>query len=172
VRIKRYGFRFLLIPGSFFLALINCEVALRIAGWSAPIFTIPDSQLGVRLLPNAEGWRRDEGTTYLRINSAGFRDREHQKQKLPGTFRIAVLGDSYAEARQVSMDDTFWAILEKKLQSCQNLKGKQVEVLNFGVKRSAHGAVINSRRTMNHVKILQLLYKAIPRGASACSNSA
>ncbi len=83
--------------------------------------------------PNAEGWWREEGNAYLRINSAGLRDREHAKQKPPNTFRIAVLGDSFAEARQVPIEDTFWAILEKKLQACPAVTGRQVEVINFGV---------------------------------------
>jgi len=133
VRLKRYSLRILLCAFGFVFALLVSEIALRLAGWSAPTFTTPDSQLGVRLLPGAEGWWREEGETYLRINKAGFRDRDHQKQKPPGTFRIAVLGDSYAEARQVPIDATFWSVLEQRLASCANLYGKRIEVLNFGV---------------------------------------
>jgi len=118
---------------AFGVALLVCEAVLRLSGWTAPIFTEPDSHLGVRLVPNAEGWWREEGATYLKINSAGFRDREHSKSKPAGTFRIAVLGDSYAEARQVSMEATFWSIMEKRLAACANLNGKRIEVLNFGV---------------------------------------
>jgi hypothetical protein len=94
---------------------------------------MPDRYRGVALRPNAEGWWREEGNAYVRINSAGLRDREHAKQKPANTFRIAVLGDSFAEARQVPIEDTFWAILEKKVQGCPGVAGKQVEVINFGV---------------------------------------
>jgi hypothetical protein len=62
-----------------------------------------------------------------------LRDREHTKQKPANTFRIAVLGDSFAEARQVPIEDTFWVFLEKKLQECPGIAGKHVEVINFGV---------------------------------------
>jgi hypothetical protein len=47
--------------------------------------------------------------------------------------RIAVLGDSYAEARQVPMEATFWANLERDLRKCQALAGREVEAINFGV---------------------------------------
>ena len=100
-RIKKFIPKLLLALVAFIVALLVCEAALRLSGWSAPIFSEPDSRLGVRLVPNAEGWWREEGNTYLRINSSGFRDRDHQKQKPANTYRIAVLGDSYAEARQV-----------------------------------------------------------------------
>lgn len=132
-RIKRIVPKLLLAVAAFGVALLVCEAVLRLSGWTAPIFTEPDSHLGVRLVPNAEGWWREEGATYLKINSAGFRDREHSKSKPAGTFRIAVLGDSYAEARQVSMEATFWSIMEKRLAACANLNGKRIEVLNFGV---------------------------------------
>ena len=133
MRLKKRSARILLSFLSFLLAITVAEVALRIAGVSAPIFAIPDAHLGVKLLPNAEGWWREEGNTYLRINSAGFRDREHSKSKPQDTFRIAVLGDSFAEARQVEMEDTFWWILEKRMQLCRCAEGKRIEVLNFGV---------------------------------------
>ena len=48
-------------------------------------------------------------------------------------MRIAILGDSYAEARQVSVKETFWAVLERELAKCPYLSGWQVEVINFGV---------------------------------------
>ena len=70
---------------------------------------------------------------YIRINSAGLRDREHTKIKPANTLRLAILGDSYAEALQVSMKETFWAVLERELAKCPYLSGRQVEVINFGV---------------------------------------
>lgn len=134
MRLKKRTARFLLALGALFVALLVCEIALRVGGVSYPrYFSMPDRYRGIALRPNAEGWWREEGNTYLQINSAGLRDREHVKQKPPNTFRVAVLGDSFAEARQVPIEDTFWAILEKKLQQCPRAGGKQVEVINFGV---------------------------------------
>lgn len=134
MRLKRRTARFLLGLGGLFIALLVCEIGLRVAGFSRPrFFSMPDRYRGVALRPNAEGWWREEGAAYVKINSAGLRDREHTKQKAANAFRIAVLGDSFAEARQVPIEDTFWAILEKTLQGCPGVAGKQVEVINFGV---------------------------------------
>jgi hypothetical protein len=134
MRSKKRAVRFLLGLGGLLIGLLICEIGLRVGGFSQPrFFSMPDRYRGVALRPNAEGWWREEGNAYLRINSAGLRDREHAKQKPPNTFRIAVLGDSFAEARQVPIEDTFWAILEKKLQACPAVTGRQVEVINFGV---------------------------------------
>src|SRR6267143_6696372 len=118
MRLKKRTARFLLSLGGLFVGLLICEIGLRVVGFSSPLFTMTDPYRGISLRPDAEGWWREEGNAYVRINSAGLRDREHAKQKPPNTFRIAVLGDSFAEARQVPIEDTFWAMLEKKLQEC------------------------------------------------------
>lgn len=134
MRLKKRTARFLLGLGGLFVGLLVCEIGLRVGGVSYPrYFSMPDRYRGVALRPNAEGWWREEGNQYVRINSAGLRDREHAKPKPANTFRVAVLGDSFAEARQVPIEDTFWAIMEKKLQQCPSVARRQVEVINFGV---------------------------------------
>ena len=115
------------------LGAFIAEIALRIGGYSYPQFYAPDPVLGYSLRPNVEGWYREEGGSYVVINSDGLRDREHEKTKPANTFRIAVVGDSYAEALQVPMEDAFWIILEKKLNECRIFGDKRVEVINFGV---------------------------------------
>lgn len=92
-----------------------------------------DSDLGAALRPEAEGWAKKEGEAYIKISSAGLRDREHAQAKPPRTLRIAVLGDSYAEALQVPMENAFWSILENQLKACPALAGREPEVINFGV---------------------------------------
>ena len=109
------------------------EIALRLAGYSYPEFYQPDQSRGYSLRPNMEGRYRKEGDAFVRINSDGLRDREHATTKPVGTIRIAVLGDSYPEAFPVPMEETFWFIMEKKLQECGAFGGKSVEVINFGV---------------------------------------
>src|ERR1700737_3407449 len=99
--------------------------------FDASLFT-PDPELGWALRPNAKGWNVSEGEAYVRINSVGMRDKERSVQKPPNTFRIAFLGDSMTEARQVALKDTYCARLEEKLQASA-MKGRTVEVLNFGV---------------------------------------
>jgi hypothetical protein len=88
---------------------------------------------GYSLKPGMEGWYRREGAAFVRINSEGLRDREHSKPKPAGVLRVAVVGDSYAEAFQVEQDKTFWSVLEKRLGDCPALAGRRVEVINFGV---------------------------------------
>src|SRR3989441_7863444 len=122
----------LILFGLLFGCLI-IEIALRVAGFSYPEFYQPDESRGYALRPGMEGWYRKEGQAFVRINSDGLRDREHSKAKSGGTFRIAVLGDSYPEALPVGMEDAFWAVMERKLNECGAFDGKKIEVINFGV---------------------------------------
>jgi len=109
------------------------EIAMRIVGFSYPSFYTWDEYRGYALRPGARGWSRDEGEAYIRINSEGLRDREHHKEKPANTLRVAILGDSYAEAKQVPMESTFWTILKQELERCPAASGREVEVINFGV---------------------------------------
>ena len=131
------GSRFLtklrLIPSGFLVGLIIAEVSLRLIGYSYPEFYQLDHSRGYCLRSGVEGWYRKEGGSYVRINSDGLRDREHTKTKPADTIRIAVIGDSYAEALQVPMEAAFWSVMENRLQRCAGVSGKPVEVLNFGV---------------------------------------
>lgn len=132
-RRKRLAVKLSLIFASLFVGLLIAEVALRIVGYTFPTFYTTDDARGYALQPNMRGWYRKEGASYVRINSEGLRDREHAKQKPPHTFRIAVLGDSYAEALQVPSEAAFWHVLETRLRACPALDGRDVEVINFGV---------------------------------------
>jgi len=125
--------KLLLLAASVFLSLLVVELSLRIAGFLDPSFYIYDHDRGVGLRPLAEGWVHQERKNYVRINSRGLRDREHALVKPSGTIRIAVLGDSYAEAFQVPLEDAFWAEMERRFQQCPNIGRRRVEVLNFGV---------------------------------------
>jgi hypothetical protein len=115
------------------IGLLLAEVALRIIGYTYPVFYTTDVVRGYALEPGMSGWYRKEGAAYIRINSDGQRDRERAKAKPADTVRIAVLGDSYAEALQVSLEETFWVVMEQRLRSCPAFAGQQIEVLNFGV---------------------------------------
>ena len=80
------------------------------------------------------GWRPRPGLSFhyahrrappITINAAGFRDVDHAMAKPPGTVRIAILGDSVVESREVALSEIFW----KRLETA----GDPVEVVNFGV---------------------------------------
>lgn len=122
-----------LVAISAALALVIGEAVLRLAGFSYPNFWEPDPLTGSKLRPGMEGWQRDEGRSYVKINSQGLRDREHPVAKPAGTYRIAILGDSYAEAMQVEEERAFWWLLPERLQACHFAGGKKIETLNFGV---------------------------------------
>ncbi|MDQ2937275.1 MAG: SGNH/GDSL hydrolase family protein [Acidobacteriota bacterium] len=132
-RAKKLFAKLLLILFGFFLGGIVSEIALRVAGYSYPEFYSLSPSRGYSLRPQVEGWYRKEGEAYTRINSDGLRDQEHTITKPQGTFRIAVLGDSYPEALSVSMEEAFWSVMERKLGECGALPGKRIEVINFGV---------------------------------------
>jgi hypothetical protein len=85
------------------LGLLVCEIGLRGAGISYPIVYQIDGNLGASLRSGAEGLWKSESETYIRINSTGLRDREHDRVKPAQSLRIAVLRDSFAEAVQVPL---------------------------------------------------------------------
>ena len=118
---------------SVVFVLLGTEITLRALGISYPILYVIDADRGSALRPAAQGLWQKEGKAFIRINNDGLRDRDHEVGKSPGVIRIAVLGDSYAEAFQVDMEKTFWAIMENSLQSCKHLRARKVEVINFGV---------------------------------------
>jgi hypothetical protein len=125
--------KLLVVLTSILFALLICEVALRVVGYTYPVFYTTDEARGYALRPCMRGWYRKESATYVEINCAGLRDREHALVKPPNTLRIAVIGDSYAEALQVPLADAFWSVMERRLQECPALGGRKVEVINFGV---------------------------------------
>jgi len=130
---KRFLTKLALIIFGLLMGAIIAELGLRAAGYSYPGFYMPDATRGYSLIPGMEGWYRKEGEAYVRINSAGQRDRERPKAKAADTIRIAVIGDSYAEAFQVPVEQAFWTIMEAKLRASDSVPGKQIEALNFGV---------------------------------------
>lgn len=132
LRLAHYG-NLLLLSGTVVVTLLSAELALRFFGVTYPYWSRVDALTGFSPRPGVSGWVHDEGDAFVRINSAGFRDREHSVVKPAHTLRIAVLGDSMTEALQVDVSQTFWSILEQNLLRCSGLKGRAPEVLNFGV---------------------------------------
>ncbi|MBN1219053.1 MAG: SGNH/GDSL hydrolase family protein [Anaerolineae bacterium] len=89
-------------------------------------------QIGWVLKPNTSSIiTTKEGLAIpIRNNSLGLRDSEHAYQKPADTSRILVLGDSFAEAQEVYLEETF----HYRLEQCLNQKlPKSVEVINGGV---------------------------------------
>jgi len=86
------------------------------------------------------GWSQVPGGTYdvvmagvplhVAFNRLGFRDVEHQRAKPPGTRRVVVIGDSFSEAVQVNLEETFHQVLQQLLNQADTTRW---EVINVGV---------------------------------------
>ena len=122
---------------------------MRIAGISYPSFTVPDDVLSWMHRPGSSGWYTGEGRAFVRINSDGWRDTEHSKTKPDAAFRIAIIGDSYAEALQLPLEETFWSKMRRELSACGSFAGQEIEVLNFGV--SSYGTAQELLVLRHHV---------------------
>lgn len=131
--IKRIVFTLILLSSGIFVAFFVVEIALRVAGYSAPTFYMTDASRGYALDPESDGWYRKEGVSYITINSDGYRDVEHTIEKPAGTVRIAVIGDSYTEALQVAHSEAFYSVMRERLIGCRAFNGSNIEVLSFGV---------------------------------------
>jgi hypothetical protein len=70
-------------------------------------------------------------TTYIKINSDGYRGQLYPKEKPEGVYRIVVLGDSFTFGQGLNITDTFTHILEEILNNKSNIMNYQV--INLGV---------------------------------------
>lgn len=132
------------------IGLILAEVGLRTLGISNPRVSQRDDYCGTSRRPGAEWVYREEGSTQrIRVNSAGFRDVEWSQDKDADTVRIAVLGDSYAEALQTPTEQRFTEVLQQELRSKGAFGPKRVEVMNFGV--SGYGTAQELMCLRHHV---------------------
>lgn len=128
-----WGANILLLCVTLLVGVVIAEGALRLLGVEYPIFLQVDPDTGFSLRPNVAGWNRSEGVAFMRVNRFGMRDDDHTLEKPADTLRIAVLGDSFTEARQVDLDETFVRVMQDALGSCSAFEGKKIEALNFGV---------------------------------------
>lgn len=120
--------------GSVVVLLLLFELGLRATGAKyESSFYESDPVLYMALRPNAEGWEVKEGENFIKINSLGMRDKEHNLTSPPGTIRIALLGDSMIAGEQVPLEKTMARVLEARLQNASGSEGHTYEVLNFAV---------------------------------------
>jgi hypothetical protein len=130
--LKKILVRFLLISCGLLLALLAIELGVRVLHlytFPADDFVEPHPELGWSHTPNKEGsWIVGKNRIHVKINSKGLRDREYPYNKKEGTFRILVLGDSFTEAFQVPLENTFPKVLEYELNKVRG----GFEVINAG----------------------------------------
>lgn len=108
-----------LVLASTLVAVLVAEALLRLADQSYywAYAKRPDAQLGWRPPPNHRGWQRFEGSALVETNALGFRDHHHELVARDGVLRIAVLGDSFTEAVQVPLEQTWWRRMAAELNA-------------------------------------------------------
>ncbi|MGD8276237.1 MAG: hypothetical protein PVJ30_09775 [Thiohalocapsa sp.] len=117
------------------LALLLGEGLLRVAGQSYywAVAKRVDPVLGWRPPPQIRAWQRFEGAALVETNTLGFRDIDHARRKPPGTLRVAVLGDSFTEAVQVPLHETWWRVMAERLNGDICPVTAEFQALNFAV---------------------------------------
>ena len=119
-------------------ALIVMEISLHViastqAGKVFPVIEPqlgqPDKDIGFALSPHKKALWPRENRAFISTNSDGLRDREYTKEKDAGVFRVALSGDSVAEALQVENHFVFEHLAESKFR----YGGKDVEIINFAM---------------------------------------
>lgn len=86
---------------------------------------------GFELVPGVEVIHKG---VIIRTNDLGLRDREYDRIKGPGTFRMAIVGSSHVMGTGVPEDHTFENLLEDRLNlETSAANTPRYEILNFGV---------------------------------------
>ena len=133
-RFKSVALKFGILLSSLIFVAIAFETWLAFAriNTKSNILFIPDK--GAIFVPNSYYRHNQEGFSEGYFNSHGFRDYERSYQKDPNTFRVLILGDSYVQAIQVALSDSFPALLEQRLN--ENSTSMKFEVLALGMNGS------------------------------------
>lgn len=129
--IRNFLTRALLVSASIAAALLLCELALRFVPIPGVTYNVSkyDPVTGSGLYPGSTLIYRNErgDAANRRINSIGYPDLDHDREKKPGVFRVGFFGDSYTEARQVALESTYFRLIENRLSDAK------LETLAFGV---------------------------------------
>ena len=113
------------------LPILGAELVLR---WFVHVPAhessfVLDYDLGWKLRPSTKFQFSQEGNGVVETNAEGFRDYLHRVEKPESSFRVALIGDSFFEAKQVNYEESLAALLEQKLSECK--PNVAVEVFNF-----------------------------------------
>jgi hypothetical protein len=115
------------------VVLLVGEVSLRLLGWSKEYYTF-HPEIGYVITPSTRFKKpigEEGGSRWIASNSNGLRDVEHSYDKPGGVRRILILGDSFCEALQVDLEDTFFRHLQSQLDGLDSTT--RFEVINAGV---------------------------------------
>jgi len=117
------------------------EISLRILNskykFKTSIRWQGDTILGSRLIPNQKGifvGHTNEYKINVSVNSKGWVDIEHPLVKDDNTYRILIIGDSFAENFQVPFEKTHAKLIEKWLK--EKYPHKNFEIMSMGLGNS------------------------------------
>lgn len=109
----------------FVPATVNSVRGLPQSGYTQPS---PEPRLVFELKPNLDGVFK---LVPFRTNSRGLRDQEYALHKPSNTFRIAVVGSSFALPAGVAIERAFHSLLEDRLS--REFAPLRYEFINFAV---------------------------------------
>ncbi len=119
---------------SIIISLVLVEVGLRLIGFQLNSWkdynAFPFYEAGAKAVYVGYPWHPREFSIDVSYNSLSYPDIEHNRVKPKNTIRILVVGDSYVDATEVPFDQTFFRLLEKRLN--QTKPGTMYEVITFG----------------------------------------
>jgi hypothetical protein len=127
---KKRIFIFAAIPFLLFLGIM--ELGVRTFWEFEPNRVLCyDPVMGRSYCPETKGFLTENKVKmHVEVNSDGLLGKAYPVKRIPGKFRIAVLGDSFTSAEAAAPDKKFVGVWEKKLSS---KIPEGVEVINFGV---------------------------------------
>ena len=172
-RLRRTVLFLVMLCLSAIAALLIAEAILRatsIPGISYHAFYY-DSVTGGHNYPHATLTYRNQRGDYVqrRSNAWGFPDVEHSVARAPNVLRVGFFGDSYTEALQVPLQDTFFRVAENEmndrideLEGAVNRHGEKiarVECICFGVSgRSTLQSYLECLKQMDQVDLDYVVY--------------
>ena len=155
---------------SLLLAFLLAEVAIRLLS-SQDLTTVQRKIVQiVDTYDEGTGWRRQPGSTAIwdtgkqtierKANAYGFLDREHDEQKPDGTYRIGFFGDSFTEALQVKLEDTFVRLIEEQGNELgANWNSRYIETFLIAISGfSALQSYLNTRKYLNKFDLDMVVY--------------
>ena len=127
---KKKIFLFSVVPILFFLLLL--ELGVRTFWEFEPNRVLCyDPIMGRSYCPGTKGHlKENQVKMHVEVNADGLLGKPYPIERVPGKFRIALLGDSFTSAEAVKPEEKFAGVWEKNLS---NRSAGGIEVINFGV---------------------------------------
>jgi hypothetical protein len=136
--ISRLSARLALLVAGLLVPLVILELGVRLTGLAPspepnPVIWQPHPLFGWWHIPHSGGIFRSDFNEFeaeVRINARGLRDQEIGYDNPDDALRVLSLADSFGEALQVNLADTYHKQLQSRLAASLD---RPVQVLNVGV---------------------------------------